>query len=305
MAVHRENHRLRTALAETGAERPLVEAIRGIDTLAAAPAPPPGIEAARAALRARDERQARDLFLAYGERTAAKGAAAEAFRHAGALARLASTEQAKSAYARAVHLDPENFEGWLDYGRVLRQAGDLIAARRACQQAHDLLDPDEESWQLSAVLGFLGDLAMAEGQRSAALGHFERSLAIDQRHAAAWPEDVAAQRNLSISHNKIGDVKQAEGDRPGALAAYQAGLGIAARLAAQDPGNAEWQRDLIVSNVKLAEFAASSADTAAARRHYESASAIAHALADSGRLAPVDSWMLDDLEQRLAALGEN
>ena len=87
----------------------------------------------------------------------------------------------------------------------------------------------------------------------------------------------------------------------GALEAYQDSLAIAQKLAAQDPGNAAWQRDLIVSNVKLAEVAeAKDGEESEAKRHYRAALDIAIALRDSGRLAPVDIWMVSDLEARLA-----
>jgi hypothetical protein len=62
----------------------------------------------------------------------------------------------------------------------------------------------------------------------------------------------------------------------------------------RDPDNAVWQRDLIVANVKLAEVAGEA--SAAARGHYQAALDVAVALGDAGRLAPVDAWMVEDLE---------
>jgi tetratricopeptide (TPR) repeat protein len=67
-------------------------------------------------------------------------------------------------------------------------------------------------------------------------------------------------------------------------------------LAARDPSNTEWQRDLIVSNVKLAEIAE---EASTAERHYQATLEIAVALRDSGRLAPVDGWLVGKLEARL------
>jgi hypothetical protein len=108
-------------------------------------------------------------------------------------------------------------------------------------------------------------------------------------------------RLLHNAGNKLGNVRQAQGDLAGALAAYEAARAIAERLAASDPGNAEWQRDLIVSNVKLAETRAASGDGQGAAAHYRQALAVSHELAGSGRLAPTDAWMVEDLERRLTA----
>lgn len=84
-----------------------------------------------------------------------------------------------------------------------------------------------------------------------------------------------------------------------ALAAYEEGLEIRRLLSASDPGHAGWARDLIVSNVKIAQ---SAGDSELVQRHYAAALAIAEQLAGSGRLAPVDAWMVDELKSRLAAV---
>jgi hypothetical protein len=97
------------------------------------------------------------------------------------------------------------------------------------------------------------------------------------------------------------NVRQAQGDLAGALVAYDAACAIAERLAASDPGNAEWQRDLIVSIVKLAETRAGVGDGQGAVAHYRRALTVARELAGSGRLMPTDTWMVADLERRLAA----
>jgi len=122
-------------------------------------------------------------------------------------------------------------------------------------------------------------------------------MAIRERLAASDPGRAEWQRDLSISHNKIGDVLLGQGDASAALAEYRKGMAIAERLAASDPGRAEWQRDLIVSCVKLAK-----AVPTEAAAHLARALAIARALAEAGRLAPVDAWMIPDLERRLRDL---
>ena len=98
-----------------------------------------------------------------------------------------------------------------------------------------------------------------------------------------------------MSWIKIGDVLVAQGDGAGALAAYRKTHAILERLAASDPSNAGWQRDLIVSNVKLSEITGE-------KRYVARALEVAHAMAERGILAPVDAWMVEDLERRNAAL---
>jgi hypothetical protein len=127
--------------------------------------------------------------------------------------------------------------------------------------------------------------------------------AIAERLAASDPSNAGWQRDLSVSWNNLGTVRQMQGDLAGALAAFEASHAIAERLAA-DPGNVEWQRDLIVSNVKLAEVAGRSGDAAGSAAWYRQALAVARALAEAGRMAPVDGWMVADLERRLAVAEE-
>ena len=57
-----------------------------------------------------------------------------------------------------------------------------------------------------------------------------------------------AQRDVSVSLNKLGNVKLQAGDPPGALAVYQESLEVARKLAAEDPGNAVAQRDVSVTS---------------------------------------------------------
>jgi tetratricopeptide (TPR) repeat protein len=186
--------------------------------------------------------------------------------------------------------------------------GDLDGALEAYQQdlaiAQKLAaqDPGNALWQHDLSVSFIkiGDVQSAKGDLDGALKAYQDSLAIREKLAAQDPGNAQWQRDLSVSFNKIGDVQSAKGDLDGALKAYQDSHAIAQKLAAQDPGNAGWQRDLIVSHWKLAEVAESQDGQASeAARHYRAALDIALALRDSGRLAPVDAWMVEELEARL------
>lgn len=152
---------------------------------------------------------------------------------------------------------------------------------------------------LESVNGYLADLT---GQVLVRLG---LGAQVDQlyqylhitieRRAQADPSNVGWQRDLSVSHDRIGDSLAAQGRGDDALSAYRKALAIRERLAAADPSNAEWQRDLIVSHVKLAQLG----DDTVSR--YRAALGVGQNLAETGRLAPVDAWMLEDLAGRLAA----
>lgn len=151
----------------------------------------------------------------------------------------------------------------------------------------------EDFWTLIQ----LGDAQVVLGQTLASLASYRGAQAIAEAVTAQTPVDTSeydsAQRDLSVSHNRIGDVLVAQGDGPGALAAYRKGLAIREALAARDPANAEWQRDLIVSNVKLGE---ATGDKSYAHRALE----IAEDMRRRNVLAPRDAWLIDELKRRAA-----
>jgi hypothetical protein len=64
-------------------------------------------------------------------------------------------------------------------------------------------------------------------------------------------------------------------------------------LAGRDPGNVQWQRDLIVSLVKLGT-------TSGEKSYLQRALDLAVSLKNSGKLAPADEWMVDQLRSMVA-----
>jgi tetratricopeptide (TPR) repeat protein len=235
--------------------------------------------------------------------------------HASLLQRTGQSNPAREAYQRALDLaDPRGDPSFIliahgGLGDVAVSQGNLAQAALHFDQTLAITKrlsearPKDSGWQrdLSVSYDRIGDVRVAQGDRAGALEAFEQGRAIRDKLAARDPANAEWQRDLSVSLNKIGDVRVAQGDRAGALEAFEQGRAIADKLAARDPANAEWQRDLIVSNVKLAGVAESQAGkTSEAAKHYRAALDIAVALRDSGRLAPVDGWMVGDLEARLA-----
>ena len=214
--------------------------------------------------------------------------------------------------ARLAARDPGNAERQRDLsinynriGDVLRNMADFPGAldvyERALAIADELAarDPANAEWQ--SELGMchhkVGDMLLALQQLGEALEHYEESRAIIIDLADRDPGNAEWQRDLVIAYNKTGDARRAQGNLAGAVAAYETGLAIAIELVDRDPGNVEWQRDLIVSNVLLAEVGSRPAD------RYREALTVARELSASGRLVPADMWMIDDLEERLAAAG--
>ena len=98
-----------------------------------------------------------------------------------------------------------------------------------------------------------GDVLLTQGRSEAALEAYRAGNAAVRQRAATNPDDLALQRELSVSYNKVGDVLVAQGNLPEALTSYRDSLAIADRLARADPGNTDWQRDLSISLGRVAD----------------------------------------------------
>ena len=203
---------------------------------------------------------------------------------------------------QAAELAERNIWYWVECGRARLAIGSLARAAAAFQTARDLAEASGSDRDLGVALNSLGDVRRAQGDLAGALAAYDAAKAIAEQLAAADPGNAAWQRDLSVSWNKIGDVRRAQGDLAGALDAQNERHAIAEKLAAADPGNAEWQRDLIVSHWRIADLAEKSGDAGRAREHFEAALTITRSLAEAERLAPVDAYFTEALEQRLAAL---
>ncbi|WP_165521722.1 CHAT domain-containing protein [Micromonospora zingiberis] len=122
---------------------------------------------------------------------------------------------------------------------------------------------------------------MATGSLDAAYHRTLKLLAVTQKFADADPSNAQAQRDLSITHNRLGDLAQARGDLTTAATAYQADLTIAQRLADADPTNAQAQRDLSISHNRLGDLAHARGDLTTAATAYHASLTIAQRLADA------------------------
>lgn len=134
----------------------------------------------------------------------------------------------------------------------------------------------EDAWALHQVACFWEAPGVLALQRQAA-SHM-RSVA--QRLADADPHSAQAQRDLSVSLDRLGDVEMHAGDLAAARQHFAASLEACKRLADADPRSAQAQRDLIVSWWRLG-LATKDAS------HFERALVSTRTLQDAGRLDTV------------------
>jgi tetratricopeptide (TPR) repeat protein len=110
------------------------------------------------------------------------------------------------------------------------------------------------------------------------------------------PERADYQRGLSISYERLGILYSLQKQAEKAREAFLARLEIAERLAREEPDRVNLQQALVTSLVWLSE-----GDGQDAAAHLQRALSIVESLEESGRLAPADKWMINELRKRLAA----
>ncbi len=122
----------------------------------------------------------------------------------------------------------------------------------------------------------------AAGPLTAARKVYQQAFHIAQQLAAADPSDAQAQRDLSVSYEKLGDVQLQSGQVTEALRSYQQFLQISQKLAAADSSDAQAQRDLSISYHKLGDVQLQSGQVTEALGSYQ------HGLEISQKLAAAD-----------------
>jgi tetratricopeptide (TPR) repeat protein len=119
------------------------------------------------------------------------------------------------------------------------------------------LNPNDSATQRekSVNLDLTGDALMKYfGDTQAALDAYQESLKISRQIAQNDPGSSQAQRDLSVSLNKLGDINLQLGNSQAALDAYQESLKIRRQIAQNDPGSSQAQRDLLVSFYKQGQI---------------------------------------------------
>jgi len=200
--------------------------------------------------------------------------------------------------------------------------GPLTAARKVYQQAFDIAqrlaaaDPSDAQAQRDLSISYekLGNVQLQSGQVTEALGSYQQCLAIRQKLAAADPTEVAgtlrvpsaafarqAQRDLSISYERLGNVQLQSGQVTEALGSYQKDLAISQKLASADPSDAQAQRDLSISYNMLGDVQLQSGQVTEARGSYQKGLAISQKLAAAD---PSDAQAQRDLSVSYEKLGD-
>ncbi len=98
-----------------------------------------------------------------------------------------------------------------------------------------------------------GNLAVAQGDLDAALGHFQQSKRIREQLAASDPSNATWQRDLSYSLTKLAQLHAKLGRWTQALFFAEQSLAIDERLAAMDPTKVTRQKDVQISR-RLVEW---------------------------------------------------
>jgi serine/threonine protein kinase/class 3 adenylate cyclase/Flp pilus assembly protein TadD len=140
-----------------------------------------------------------------------------------------------------------------------------------------------------------------EGPLAAARRLYERAFQIDQQLAAEDPTDVQAQRDLSVSYERLGDVSLQAGQVAEALGHYQKLLEISQKLAVADPTDAQAQRDLSVAYERLGDVSLQAGHVAKAVQHHQKLLAISQKLAAAD---PTDAQAQRDLSVSYIRLGD-
>lgn len=131
------------------------------------------------------------------------------YRQIGALAFLHDTDKALRAYANATELDPDDPDGWNEFGALQLRIGELDAAIASFERVLALGNHAADHAIISAATGNLGVIYQTRGDLDQAEAMHRKSLAIDE--PLERKEGVASQYgNLGLIYGKRGDLDQAE-----------------------------------------------------------------------------------------------
>ncbi len=232
---------------------------------------------------------------------ALNGSEALYWRQLGALSLIDSTRDALAAYSRAADLAPDDAETQMLLGVLSLRAGKLDAAEAAFRRQIRLSQGPEGGIARLRGWTMLGDVHAARAALDDALAAYQEA----QREVLALlegdAENVALQRDLSVTCDRVGDVLLAKGDTVGALENLRGGLEIAEALAERDSGNLGWQHDLSVSLDRVGEALSKMGDLDAAYACYRKGFAISERLASQH---PDRLEWLWDLSQSYERLGD-
>ncbi len=147
----------------------------------------------------------------------------------------------------------------------------------------------------------VSEVGLSQRDIELALQFYIRANEIAKRLAAADPNAVEAQRDLSVSYKKLGDTQIKLGNTQTALEFYMQAYDILARLAAADPNNAESQQDLSATYIWLGNVQLQLGSTQAGLEYYQQSLDIRERLAVAD---PTNSEAQRDLSASYNKLGD-
>ena len=233
-----------------------------------------------------------------GEARNATAEGAAKWRRIGDLVAGFDTTRALHAYEEAYRLQPDDFRTVVLLARQRRIAGDLAGALDAWEAAKQVAEDDRERM---IAFGEASTSLLEAGWLENAAKAMQQAVVASERLAASNKVSPQAQRDLSVSLERLGDVEVWVGDQSAARSAFERSLEVMERLAASNPGSAGVQRDLSVSLIKLADVEVQAGDLSAAREAYERSLEVLERLAASN---PGSAEAQRDLSVGLERLGD-
>jgi tetratricopeptide (TPR) repeat protein len=204
------------------------------------------------------------------------------WRQLGALSLLDGIADAPAAYARAADLEPENAEAQMLAGVLHLRAGNLASAEAAFRRQIEIGNQGNGSTDagLARYRGhtMLGDVLAAREDPDAAITAYTNAQHEVKALLERGADNVALQRDLSVTYDRIGDAHAAKGAVDAALASYRHSLEIAKQLAEREPESAVWQHDLSVSFDRIGDLLDRKGDGVGALESFRKSLAIAGAL---------------------------
>jgi tetratricopeptide (TPR) repeat protein len=214
---------------------------------------------------------------------------------------------------RFLQANPESAEAARDVSLSLERLADLLAGRnqpgdteqvfshyeRSLAIRERLLQANTESGRaardVALSLDRLVDFLARRGQPGdgeQAFGHSRRSLEIRERLLQANPESAQAERDITLSLERLADFlggRGQPGDDEQALGYYERSLEIRERLLDSNPESTQAARDLVVLHFELFEFHRKRGEKQAAKASLVECFTILEDFAEKGR--PMDAQM--------------
>ena len=192
------------------------------------------------------------LRLEHDARTATAEGAAK-WRRIGDLVAGFDTTRALHAYEEAFRLQPDDFWTVVRLARQRQIAGHLMGALDAWEAARQVAGDDRERM---IAFGEGSESMLEAGNLRGAAEAMHRTVELAEEVASSNPGSAQAQRDLSLSLERLGDLEERLGDIGRAIALYEPSLPIARVLAESNPSHPGFQKDLEITERPLEELRA-------------------------------------------------